>query len=785
MRDEAAGPGERTEDSWMRSTRPRLRDDAGPTVGRAGPAGDLADHSDGPVGGVAVRGLTWRPMGRRRPVLRDLDLTLTAGERVLLVGPSGSGKSTLLRALAGLLLTVDSGDLSGTVTIDGEAPGKRAGAVGLVLQEPGSGTVAATVGRDVSFGLENIALPAEEMPPRVTAALERVGLGHLPLDTPTHTLSGGQTQRLALAGALALRPRLLLLDEPTAMLDEATGTEVRDAVITAGAGLTTVVVEHRIGPWLDLVDRIIVLDREGGISLDGPPRRVLAEHGQDLAADGIWVPGLPAPTPLEIDLGPLIEPRPEWTPLVTADPLHVERRRTRLDGSTEVTTALRTSTALVASAGRATALVGPSGGGKSTWLAATAGLLPPSSGRVVTEDGEDVAAMPAQDVARLLGWVPQWSSSALLARTVLDEVLLTGRSLDATADAAATVRARQLLETLGLAHLERADPQTLSGGEQRRLAVAAALAHGPGVVLADEPTVGQDRGTWAAVVGMLTAHRERGGAVIAATHDHGLVGLVDEVHQVNPPPPEEPAPRPRAVLSACGPLSLFAAAALPIIAAVLSPGWQVSLVVLGLLAVGAVVGLANLPGSGGGWTVATRWRGLGIRLIPALLGGLSVGWSTWLLGGQDVDTALSAAMRMLVIVVPSAITLAFIDPDDLADHLGQRLHLPPRPVVALGAALQRIQSFGAAWTEVGWARRLRGQGVSWRHPRTVIAHLWSSTLGMLLRSLGSAATLAVAMDARGFASAGRRTWATRAPWHVADTIVVLLGLVPLAVVLLA
>jgi energy-coupling factor transport system ATP-binding protein len=403
----------------------------------------------------------------------------------------------------------------------------------------------------------------------------------------------------------------------------------------------------------------------------------------------------------------------------------------------------------------------------------------------VTEDGEDVAAMPAQDVARLLGWVPQWSSSALLARTVLDEVLLTGRSLGTAADDAATARARQLLETLGLAHLERADPQTLSGGEQRRLAVAAALAHGPGVVLADEPTVGQDRGTWAAVVGMLTAHRERGGAVIAATHDQDLVGLVDEVHQVNPPPPTEPAPRPRAVLSACGPLSLFAAAALPIIAAVLSPGWQVSLVVLGLLAVGAVAGLANLPGTGGGWTVATRWRGLGIRLIPALLGGLSVGWSTWLLGGQDVDTALSAAMRMLVIVVPSAITLAFIDPDDLADHLGQRLHLPPRPVVALGAALQRIQSFGAAWTEVGWARRLRGQGVSWRHPRTVIAHLWSSTLGMLLRSLGSAATLAVAMDARGFASAGRRTWATRAPWHVADTIVVLLGLVPLAVVLLA
>ena len=245
------------------------------------------------------------------------------------------------------------------------------------------------------------------------------------------------------------------------------------------------------------------------------------------------------------------------------------------------------------------------------------------------------------------------------------------------------------------------------------------------------------------------------------------------------------SPRARAVLSACGPLSLFAAAGLPMIAAVLSPGWQVSSLVLALAAVGAVLGLANVPGSGPGWTDGGRWRGLALRLLPALVGGLSVGWSTWLLGSHGLGTAVSAALRMLNIVVPSAIVLAFIDPDDLADHLGQRLHLPPRPVVALGAALQRIQSFGAAWREVGWARRLRGQGMSWRRPRTVVAHLWQSTFGMLLRSLGSAATLAVAMDARGFAVAGRRTWAAPAPWRWPDTAIVLIALLPLLIVLLA
>lgn len=737
-----------------------------------------------PVGGVEVRGLTWRPMGRREPILRDLDLTLRAGERVLLVGPSGSGKSTLLRALAGLLLTVDSGDLEGTVRLDGAEPGSRPGAVGLVLQEPGSGTVSATIGRDVAFGLENIALSPEEMPALVERSLARVGLGHLPLDTPTHALSGGQTQRLALAGALALQPSLLLLDEPTAMLDDATATEVRDAIVAVGDGLTTVLVEHRIGPWVDVVDRMIVVGRDGRIQHDGDPSAVLADHGEALAADGIWVPGAPAPEPLAVDLGPLSHPVDAEAPLVTSGPadglpLVVERHRHRLDGSSETVTALETDETLTATAGRATALVGASGGGKSTWLAATAGLVPPSSGEVVTHDGRDVAEVPAEDIAGLLGWVPQWSSSALLARTVLDEVTLTGAALGEEDEA----RARHLLEALGLTHLERADPHTLSGGEQRRLAVAAALGHGPGVVLADEPTVGQDRGTWAAVTGLLLSHRDRGGAVVAATHDPDLVRLVDEVREVRPAPPRERPTRPRAVLSACGPLSLFLAAVLPIIAAVLSPGWQVSLVVLALVALGAVVGLANLPGSGHGWTVRGRWTGLALRLLPGLVGALSVGWSTWLLGGQDMEAAVSAGLRLLIILAPSAVTLAFVDPDDLADHLGQRVRLPARPVIAVGAALQRLQSFGAAWTEVGWARRLRGQGVSWRRPRSVLAHLWSSTLGMLVRSLGSAATLAVAMDARGFASAGRRTWATPAPWRLPDTLVVLASCLTIVVVL--
>ena len=222
-------------------------------------------------------------------MLRDVSLTLRPGERVLLVGPSGSGKSTLLRALAGLLETVDAGELAGGVTVDGVPPGRRPGADGRGLQEPGAGVVAASGGRDGAFGPENVRMPRSAMAGVVAAALGSVGLGDLALDTPTSTLSGGQTQRLALAGTLALDPSVVLLDEPTAMLDPASAQEVRDAVaaLTSREGRrgvgsdpsapaaghpwpTLVVVEHVLGPWVDLVDRLVVLSADGRVVADGP-----------------------------------------------------------------------------------------------------------------------------------------------------------------------------------------------------------------------------------------------------------------------------------------------------------------------------------------------------------------------------------------------------------------------------------------------------------------------------------------------------------------------------------
>ncbi|QIM23233.1 ATP-binding cassette domain-containing protein [Phycicoccus sp. HDW14] len=741
---------------------------------------------------VEVRGLTWRPYGRREPVLRDVDLVLRPGERVLLVGPSGAGKSTLLRALTGLLGSVEAGELTGAVTLDGAAPGERPGAVGLVLQEPGSGVVAATVGRDVAFGLENVGAPRESMPAVVRGALAAVGLGDLPLDTPTSALSGGQTQRLALAGALALDPSLLLLDEPTAMLDPACAAEVRDAVAGLGARerRTLVVVEHVLGPWVDLVERLVVLDHDGAVAADGPVEEVLAVERGRLLDLGIWVPGAPAPDPVPMDPG-LLRARAAG-PALRAEPFTVERTTRLLDGTTRTARAARLERPLAAAPGSLAVLVGPSGSGKSTLLQALAGFLAPDPAdavRVTTGAGPaDPAALDAPALAGALAWVPQWASSTIVAGSVLDEVLATSRAVrtaDGDAEDADDVeRARRMLDALGLGHLADADPRELSGGEQRRLAVLAALHHGPPVLLADEPTIGQDRHTWAAVVGLVAAYRVAGGAVVAATHDAAVVARADAVHDVREPVRGSPVPSPgRMPLAArCGPLALLAGALLAIPAGVVSPHWSTSLAVLAVQVVLAVVALAA-PGRGS--PPPRRLRGVLLRLVPGALAAVSVGWSTWWLAGHDLDTASTVALRVLVIVLPSAVLVPWVDPDRLGDHLAQRLGLPDRPVVATAAAIQRVHTFGQVWAEIGRARRVRGLGVSPRRPGTVVGHLGALTLGLLVRTLRAAADLAVAMDARGFATARRRTWWAPAPWRPRDTLLVLLAALPTVVALVA
>ncbi|MGN6299613.1 MAG: ABC transporter ATP-binding protein [Angustibacter sp.] len=462
---------------------------------------------------VDVRGLTWRPWGRRDPVLDAVDLRLEPGEYIVLAGPSGAGKSTLLRALAGRLVA-DDGDLAGEVRVDG--------VTGLLLQDPSAAVVADRVGRDTAFGPENLALPRDDIWARVEDSLRRSAFPYV-VDRPTAALSGGEGQRLALAGALAMRPGLLLLDEPAAMLDATTAARVREAVLAVAdrSGCTLVVVEHRMGPWLDHVDRLVVLGADGGVLADAAPAQVLAERSDQLRAAGLWVDDLP-PT-VE---GAAVSPSPGDPLLVGRDVLArpgggLRRAAAALVGPFDATLAR----------GAVTTVTGPSGAGKSTALQALAGLVAPASGDLLA----DAAWAPrrerrphrwrSRELAQRMAWLPQAPEHALVARTVRDEVLATSRALRRP-DTAAGQRADELLDTLGLAHLADADPHHLSGGEQRRLGLAASLVHRPDVLLLDEPTVGQDRRTWSAVLATVLHAVADGGAVALATHDADLLAAV-------------------------------------------------------------------------------------------------------------------------------------------------------------------------------------------------------------------------------------------------------------------
>ncbi|MDQ4085689.1 MAG: ATP-binding cassette domain-containing protein, partial [Actinomycetota bacterium] len=319
-------------------------------------------------------------------MLDGFDLTVEPAQRVLLTGPSGAGKSTLLRALAGVLLTAEAGDLSGRVEVDGREPQARPGQVGLLLQDPTAAVVAERVGRDVAFGPENLGLHRAAIWRRVHAALHAVDFPY-DVDHPTAALSGGESQRLALAGALALEPRVVLLDEPTSMLDPLAADEVRRAVldVVRDRGSTMVVVDHRVEPWLGHVDRLVVLDAEGALMADGDPYTLLRTHADRLAEQGVWVPGHAEPAAVDVPLD-LVEPwdtiGPADGPAVSACAVSVRhRRRLGARGTGHATLALDGVSADLVP-GRALAVTGASGAGKSTLVSLLAGLRRPDSGTV-------------------------------------------------------------------------------------------------------------------------------------------------------------------------------------------------------------------------------------------------------------------------------------------------------------------------------------------------------------------------------------------------------------------
>lgn len=477
--------------------------------GRPGGAGHAAA---GHPAAVRARGWGWRHASRRAWALRDITFDIAPGERVLLLGASGSGKSTLLHGLAGVLGGAEEGEVIGDLLLDGQPTAAVRGRAGLVLQDPDAQVILARVGDDVAFGCENLGIARDETWRRVDEALAAVGLD-VPKDRATKHLSGGQKQRLALAGALAMRPGLLLLDEPTANLDPAGVADVRDAVgaLLDRTGTTFVVVEHRTDVWLPIVDRVIVLG-EGGVVADGAPHAVLDADGSRLAAAGVWVPGIPPAMPAAPS-------RPAGEVLLSGRELAVARVR-GVPVAADIEVSVR--------AGEALAITGPNGAGKSTLGLTIAGLLPPAAGelRAAAElaggAGPEPATWKSRELLTRIGMVFQDPEHQLLARTVREELEVGPRAMGLD-PAETAARVDDLLDRLRLTALARANPYTLSGGEKRRLTVAAALATRPRLLVLDEPTFGQDAVTWAELVALLARLRDEGHGIVTITHDDAVV----------------------------------------------------------------------------------------------------------------------------------------------------------------------------------------------------------------------------------------------------------------------
>ncbi|PYI52073.1 ABC transporter ATP-binding protein [Paenibacillus flagellatus] len=437
---------------------------------------------------------------------RDLTFSVRRGERVLLLGPSGCGKSTLLQVLTGLIPeAIDVPIAADSIRV----PDKWA----YVFQDPDTQFCMPFVDEELAFVLENLLVPRADMPRRMEALLERVGLRLDRLHTPIASLSQGMKQRLAIASALALEPDVLFVDEPTSLLDPEGTKQVWETIREAGAGRTVVIVEHKIDEIVDYVDRVVLFNRSGEITADGPARDVFAEQADRLVEDGIWYPGVwddyvrsgrfPARERVTADGAA----RPE-TPLVRLNRFAVCRGKD---------TKLRVEAADIR-AGEWIAVVGPNGAGKSTLLLGLMQLLR-------TEGEYALNGRPAGSDRRLsdeIAFVFQNPEFQFVTNSVYDEIAFSLRQ-DKRPEAEVEAKTAELLAAFDLADRRDHHPFQLSLGQKRRLSVASAIVKEQRILLLDEPTFGQDARSTFALLEKLESWRRRGTAIVMVTHDPDIV----------------------------------------------------------------------------------------------------------------------------------------------------------------------------------------------------------------------------------------------------------------------
>jgi energy-coupling factor transport system ATP-binding protein len=642
-----------------------------------------------PEPSLALSGYGWTPPGASSPVLEDVTLQVAPGECVLLAGATGSGKSTLLRAIAGAL--PPGGTARGSLHVAGRAA--------LLFQDVDTQLLFSTVAEEVASGIRG-AVGAAQRAARVEAALAGVGLAGF-AERPVVDLSAGERQRVVLAALLASEPSVLLLDEPTSALDP----PGRARLVAALAGLkalghSLLIAEHLMAPFRELADRCFVV--QGGRVLPGSVTRAVA------------APAPPAPA---ADPGTPVLLRWDGVEVCDAD------GRTRLS-----------ATDLCVHRGERLVVSGPNGSGKTTLLHVLAGLTAPSRGRVDRDDallasgGEPRRVAPGR-VALVLQNPPR----NLFARSVAEELAFT---LSRTGWPAAAVepRVRELLDACGLAGVRERSPLRLSFGEQHCVAIAAALASRPALLLLDEPFAGLDAGMRGRLLARVGREQARTGmAVVIATHDAtGLeawsrrrlvlgatraerpsrdsrdgaaVYVPFRPDRADAAPP--PAGRP---VSAPGRAWHYRDTGSPLHR--LGVGWKLLGVILGGVAAVAAhtpLALAALLAAWlAGYALArlrvselwqdTRWLLVQAAVIVAL--------SMLRDGSEGAATGLRAACQIALFFLPGALLLRTTPTGRMLESV-ERL-LPPRLAFALATSLRFVPFFARELHEIISVQHLRG-----------------------------------------------------------------------------
>ena len=487
---------------------------------------------------IELKDFSFQYKAQSEPTLKNLNLTIYKGEKVLIVGPSGSGKSTIGQCLNGIIPNIYKGTSSGQFLIQGKEAFnlsiyEKSHLVSTVLQDTDGQFIGLSVAEDLAFALENDMVELGTMKERVQSWAERLDLMKL-LDHRPQDLSGGQKQRVSLAGVLIDESPILLFDEPLANLDPKSGQDIIDLIdqIHEEQGTTTIIIEHRLEDVLYRpVDRVILIN-QGQVLFNGRPDELLrttllAENGireplylttlRQLGQDINQLEHLDRLDDIQLDDVNCVIPEANFTKTGEAEEL---LKLEKISFAYQENHPILKNVSLTIPKGQRLAIVGKNGAGKSTLAKAICGFI--TTEGQYTSRGEDIKQESVKERAERVGYVLQNPNQMISTNMIFDEVAL-GLRLRSVAEEDIKERVYQALKTCGLYEFRKWPISALSYGQKKRVTIASILVLGPEILVLDEPTAGQDQRNYTDIMEFLDSLQEKGHTIVMITHDMQLM----------------------------------------------------------------------------------------------------------------------------------------------------------------------------------------------------------------------------------------------------------------------